>query len=355
MCHDLEDLQFPDHHGDDEHEQYDPAAEQDLAWLADNVELVTVGIDVGSSTSHLMFSRIRLARLSHLLSSRFVVVERETLWRSPILLTPYVVGNEIDAARLGAFIADAYAQAGLSHDTVDSGAVILTGEALKRSNARAIAELFAEQAGRFVCASAGHNLEAILAANGSGAVALSRAAPAPPHPHDAGHTHAGHTHDGHAHPHRHDADGQAPAPGQAGERPHAHAHTHDHQHDAAPDGGEEAAPRTVLNVDVGGGTSKLAYCRGGQVLDTGAIAVGGRLVAFGPDGRVVRLEAEARQVADALGIPLALGEPLAEAERRALARALAGALLRLIRGEPLDALAQGLLLTPLPEAPGAVG
>ena len=62
MCHDLEDLQFPDHHGDGEHEHYDPAAEKDLAWLADNVELVTVGIDIGSSTSHLMFSRIRLAR-----------------------------------------------------------------------------------------------------------------------------------------------------------------------------------------------------------------------------------------------------------------------------------------------------
>ncbi len=324
MCHDLEDLQFPDHHGDGEP---DAAAEKDLAWLADNVELVTVGIDIGSSTSHLMFSRIRLARLSHLLSSRFVVVERETLWRSPILLTPYVVGNQIDAARLGEFIADAYAQAGLTHDTVDSGAVILTGEALKRSNARAIAELFAEQAGRFVCASAGHNLEAILAAHGSGAVARSRAAnPSHGHGHDHHHGH-GHDHD---HTHPHDAA--------------------DHQHGPQ----ESGEPRTILNLDVGGGTSKLAYCRGGQVLDTAAIGVGGRLVAFGPDGRVNRLEAEARQVAGALGIPLALGEPLAEEQRRALARALAEALLRLVRAEPLDPIAQGLMLTPLPEVPPVV-
>jgi ethanolamine utilization protein EutA len=297
MCHDFDDIHLPDHHGDEG--QDDDAARDDLAWLADNVELTTVGIDVGSSTSHLMFSRIRLSRLSDQLSSRFVVVRRETLYRSPILLTPYVAGNEIDAAALGRFIADSYAQAGLSHDTVDSGAVILTGEALKRKNAPAIADLFAEQAGRFVCASAGHNLEAILAAHGAGAVARSRAE----HVHDHG--------DGHAHSH---------------------------------------GPQMILSVDVGGGTSKLAYCRNGQVLDTAAIGVGGRLVAFGSDGRVVRLEAEARQVADALGIPLALGEPLAEEQRRALARALAGALLRLIRGEPLDALGERLMLTPRPEA-----
>lgn len=288
MCdHDLSDLRFPDHHGDDHaHDEHGNHID-DAIWGSDNVELITVGIDIGSSTSHLMFSRIRLARLSTLLSSRFVVVERTTLYRSPILLTPYRADNRIDAERLAAFIAEAYAEAGLTHDAVDSGAVILTGEALKRANARAIAELFAEQAGRFVCASAGHNLEAILAAHGSGAVALSR------------------------------------------------------------QGG------IVLNVDVGGGTSKLAICRQGQVLDTAAIGVGGRLVALDGAGRVVRLEAEARTAAELLGIPVVLGAPLAPAERDRLAEALAAALVALVRGEQApDApalagrLAHGLLLTP---------
>ena len=96
------------------------------------------------------------------------------LWRSPILLTPYLTGRPIDAAASVASSHEAYRQAGLSARTVDSGAVILTGEALKRTNARAIADLFAEEAGKFVCASAGHHLEALLAAHGSGAVALSR-------------------------------------------------------------------------------------------------------------------------------------------------------------------------------------
>ena len=61
----------------------------DVAWALDNVELTTVGVDVGSSTSHLLFARLHLQRLTESLSSRFVVVKREVLHRSPILLTPY--------------------------------------------------------------------------------------------------------------------------------------------------------------------------------------------------------------------------------------------------------------------------
>ncbi len=147
---------------------------RDTIWKADNVELTTVGVDIGSSTSHLMFARVHLQRLSEALSSRFVVVGRDVLWHSPILLTPYRPDYTIDAEELRAFIADGYRAAGLSPDDVDSGAVILTGEALKRANARAIADLFAEESGKFVCASAGHNLEAVMAAHGSGAVKLSK-------------------------------------------------------------------------------------------------------------------------------------------------------------------------------------
>lgn len=147
--------------------------EDDLAGV-ENVELTTVGIDIGSSTSHLMFARVHLQRLSQSLSSQFVVVSREILWRSSVLLTPYLPDNSINVDALGEFIANGYASAGLQRADVDSGAVILTGEALKRRNAQAVAELFAEESGRFVCASAGHHLEAALAAQGSGAVAACR-------------------------------------------------------------------------------------------------------------------------------------------------------------------------------------
>jgi ethanolamine utilization protein EutA len=185
---------------------------ESTAWELDHVELLSVGVDIGSSTSHLLFSRLLLERLAQSLSSRFVVVEREVLHRSPILLTPFAPDGLIDAGELERFVAAAYAEAGMRAEAVDTGAVILTGIALARPNARAIADLFARACGGFVCASAGHNLEAILAAHGSGAVRMSR------------------------------------------ERPR----------------------RTFLHVDVGGGTTKLALARDGAVVGVAALEAGGR-------------------------------------------------------------------------------
>ena len=143
-------------------------------WAQDNLAFTTVGIDIGSSTSHLLFAKVALQRQAQGHSSRFVVIGRDIVWRSPILLTPFLADGLIDAAVLGGFIDRCYSEAGFTKDQVDGGAVILTGEAIKRKNARAIDELFAAQAGKFVCASAGHRLEARLAAHGSGAVALSK-------------------------------------------------------------------------------------------------------------------------------------------------------------------------------------
>jgi ethanolamine utilization protein EutA len=143
-------------------------------WAQDNLQFTTVGIDIGSSTSHLLFAKLTLQRQSQALSSRFVVTGREIVWRSPILLTPFLPDGLIDAGALRGFIEHCYRDAGFDPTVIDSGAVILTGEAIKRRNARTINELFAAQAGKFVCASAGHRLEARLAAHGSGAVALSK-------------------------------------------------------------------------------------------------------------------------------------------------------------------------------------
>src|SRR5512132_971551 len=112
------------------HVSPDDVAVNEVAWAAENVELTTVGIDVGSSTSHLMFARVHLQRKTQLLSSQFVVVSREILWRSPILLTPFLPDYTIDAEKLRAFIDEAYRSAGLKPEAIDSGAVILTGEAI---------------------------------------------------------------------------------------------------------------------------------------------------------------------------------------------------------------------------------
>src|SRR5215831_6666610 len=202
----------------------------------DEIVVLSVGVDIGSSTSHLVFSRIVLERLD----SRYVVTTRETFYQSDILLTPYCAEDEIDAAALGAFIERQYRDANVDADEIDTGALILTGVALRRRNARKIGELFARQTGKMVAVSAGDGLEAVMAAHGSGAVARSI-------------------------------------------------------RDSA----------TVMNVDVGGGTSKIAICADGRVTDLTALDVGARLLCLDPAaGRIVRIEEAGRRFGAELGINL---------------------------------------------------
>src|SRR4051812_47822138 len=137
----------------------------------DEIVVLSVGVDIGSSTSHLVFSRIVLERLD----SRYVVTRRATLYQSHTPLSPHATEGveDIDATALGAFIERQYQDAKVDPDEIDTGALILTGVAVRRRNARKIGELFARQAGKMVAVSAGDNLETVMAAYGSGAVARS--------------------------------------------------------------------------------------------------------------------------------------------------------------------------------------
>jgi ethanolamine utilization protein EutA (predicted chaperonin) len=272
----MHDLDFVHVHVDPE----ERAQLSDAIWTADNVELTTVGIDIGSSTSHLMFARVHMQRLATALSSRFVVAERKILWESPILLTPYLPDYTIDTGKLAEFVESCYSGAGLERSAIDSGAVILTGEALKRKNARAIADLFSADSGKFVCASAGHHMEAALAAQGSGTMKLSA------------------------------------------ER-----------------------KKTLLNVDIGGGTTKFALVRNGEPLATVALAVGGRLLVEDPGQGLVRIEPPIVEVARALGIELAPGKKLVARDRRRLIERMAAILVAMISREAPDDLASRLLVT----------
>ena len=230
----------------------------------DEIVVLSVGVDIGSSTSHLVFSRIVRERLD----SRYVVTTRETFYQSDILLTPYCAEDEIDAAALGAFIDRQYRDANVDADEIDTGALILTGVAVRRRNARNIGELFARQAGKMVAVSAGDSLEAVMAANGSGAVARSI---------------------------------------REGVR--------------------------VMNVDIGGGTSKIAICAEGRVSDLTALDVGARLVCLDPSGRIARIEEAAGRLGAELGINLEIGAQLAPQAARALAALMADCLFEAMDGE----------------------
>src|SRR5258708_7152712 len=166
-----------DGEADHDHDHFEVDADERLEenpiWIQDHVTLVTVGLDIGSSGTQVIFSRINLRRYGEDLTSRYYVVSRETLFQSPVALTPYSSDERIDDAALGAIIDDAYKAAGVQAQDIDTGVVILTGEALRRENAEAIAALLAEQRGDFVTAAAGHHMESMLAAYGSGPSKLS--------------------------------------------------------------------------------------------------------------------------------------------------------------------------------------
>jgi len=240
----------------------------------DEIVVLSVGVDIGSSTSHLVFSRIVLERLD----SRYVVTTRETFYQSDILLTPYSAEEEIDAEALGAFIERQYRDANVDPDEIDTGALILTGVAVRRRNARKIGELFARQAGKMVAVSAGDSLETVMAAHGSGAAARSI-------------------------------------------------------RDRV----------TVMNVDVGGGTSKIAICVDGRVSDLTALDVGARLVCLDPAGRIVRVEEAARRFGAELGIALDLGGELAPDAARTLAARMADRLFEAMAGGSPASGGSGLL------------
>ena len=258
----------------------------------DEIVLFSVGVDIGSSTSHLVFSRLRLERLDN----RYVVAERALLHESEVLLTPYLPSDDgllIDQAALGAFIDRQYALAGVRPDQIDSGALILTGVAVRRRNARAIGDLFAAQAGKFVAVSAGDALETRLAAMGSGAAARSI-------------------------------------------------------RDSA----------RVMNVDIGGGTSKIAVCEGGSVVALTAIDIGARVLVFDAEGRLVRAEESARRLAAEVDLELIVGAPPERAGLQRLITCMADHLFAAMQGPPHSATLAALhRLPPLPvgiEAPDCV-
>jgi ethanolamine utilization protein EutA len=267
-----------DHDHDEPGAEYDPTATS--LWMQDNIALLSVGIDIGSAGTQVIFSRIELRRLSEELTSRYFVINRETRYQSPVVLTPYLSDERIDDQAIGRIVDEADGAAGVHPDDVDTGAVILTGEALRRENAQAIADVLAEVGGEFVCAAAGHHMESMLAAYGSGAAKVS---------HDRG------------------------------------------------------AP--ILNVDIGGGTTKLALVEKGAVVRTAALHIGGRLAVIDEQLRLTRLDPGGKRLAALAGCDWSLREVVTEAEIDRVTAWMADALVAALTESPGSADVESLWLT----------
>jgi ethanolamine utilization protein EutA len=192
--------------------------------------------------------------------------------RSDVMLTPYSSATRIDTDALATFIERSYAEAGWKPDEIDTGAVITTGEAARKENASAIVQLFSGQAGKFVCATAGHHLESLLAAHGSGAVALSR----------------------------------------------------------------DPSTPLVLNIDIGGGTTKLAVCRDGRVEETAALDIGARLVSWDKAGDMKAITRAGARVAKDAGVKIAVGDQRNDRALEAVADRIANLALRVAMGKDYD-------------------
>lgn len=185
--------------------------------------ILSVGIDIGTTTTHMVISRLKLSNSSRLNQApRMTIAERTVVYRSPIAGTPVTTAGIIDAEATAALISTQYALAGVKPPDVETGAVIVTGESARLRNAEQVATSLSEFAGEFVVSSAGPRLESILAARGSGAVQAS-----------------------------------------------------------------EARQATICNVDIGGGTTNIAVYQHGKLLDTACLALGGRSLRTDGDGRVV--------------------------------------------------------------------
>jgi ethanolamine utilization protein EutA len=246
------------------------------------LKLLSVGIDVGSSTSHLVFSRITLKReLSFFnMSNRFNLHNREIIYEGNIMFTPLVDRNTIDIDAVVKFFEEEYQKAGITPERVDTGAVIVTGETAKKQNALEIVNRLSSESGKFVSASAGPNFESVLGAMGSGIVEMSK-----------------------------------------------------------------QKQKTILNVDIGGGTSNLAIASNGEIITTSCINIGGRLLGIDENFKIWRIDPPTEIIMNQLNMSYEIGDIITEDDARMIAHEYAKALFEVMRGPASSKVAKKLMMT----------
>ena len=244
------------------------------------LSLISAGIDVGTTTSHLIFSKLKLEKLYTPRGVKFEVTEREILYKSNIILTPLLDGQIINYLELVNFLRKEYKSANISIEDIDTGAVIITGESAKKENAEELVKSLAHKAGKFVCAAAGPNFESVIAAMGSGAVKYSK-----------------------------------------------------------------NEKKVIMNIDIGGGTSNIAIIKDGTIIDAACVNVGGRLLAFDQQNKLVRIESPIRIFEKELDIKFEYGLEISEDQKRQLARRLAESLFDVLNRDILSLSAKDLLMT----------
>lgn len=251
-------------------------------------DLLSVGLDIGTTTTQLVISRLTLENvMPGARIPRVKIINKAVLYVGKVYYTPFIDRHHVDGEALRSIIRREYARAGFTAGQIDTGAVIITGETAKKHNAAEIVRALAGFAGDFVVETAGPDLESIFAGKGSGAFRLSRQRRA-----------------------------------------------------------------RIVNVDIGGGTANLAVFAGEKIQGTACLNIGGRLIEIDPASQIVTYVAQPGQaILNDLGDPLQVGDKVDVPRLMPIVRRMVEVLDQVLLGEDLDQLAETLLMTKRLPAP----
>lgn len=228
-------------------------------------EIISVGIDIGTSTTQLVFTKIILENIaSGARVPQIKIVDKDVFYRSSIYFTPIINQKEIEAEKVKEIVQLEYKKAGININDISTGAVIITGETARKNNAKEVLSTLSGMAGDFVVATAGPDLESIIAGKGAGVMDFS-----------------------------------------------------------------EKNNTSAYNLDIGGGTTNIALFKNGEVTDTTCLDIGGRLIKFKENSlEIVYVFKKFEKLIDELGLKtLKVGSVADERELRVLCKKLGEILL----------------------------
>jgi ethanolamine utilization protein EutA len=231
-------------------------------------KILSVGIDIGTSTTQAVFSSIAMDNTAgYFQVPRVTIVQKDVVYKSRIYETPLISRSLIDGEGVRKIVEGEFEKAGYRASDTQTGAVIITGEAARKENAAVVLDKLSSFAGEFVVSTAGPDLEAIIAGKGSGAW-------------------------------QHSLDENVP----------------------------------VVNLDIGGGTSNIVEFRDGKAVSKGCVDIGGRNIRFDGRGTVTHISEGAAAVIADMGLPIREGEKAEEKDLEKLCRRMAELLWELIGG-----------------------
>lgn len=230
--------------------------------MADKTAILSVGIDVGTSTTQVVFSKLQMDNAGGYFSvPRVAIVDKEVVYKSEVYMTPLKTDVLIDTDVLRDIVAAEFRKAGYRPEDTDSGAVIITGESARKENSDAVLKSLSDFAGDFVVSAAGPDMESLIAGKGSGAWQYSM----------------------------------------------------DHH-------------CRVANLDIGGGTTNVVLFEDGETLARGCLDIGGRLICMNPQGIITKVSPAAAVMAQAAGVSVSVGDRCDELKLTAVTRQMAAAL-----------------------------